>query len=297
MLLCTVLLYLRTPPPATLDNVLPGSDINGVSVIRNGNNIPVKLKMKLKNGDEIVTDNNSIAIIRLVNTLIVLDKSSRITIIDYNENIYNHIGRIFVDVNHYFQVKTEYITAGVGGTKFQLSVTRDNIVTIDVIEGFIILKSNNETWEDIYISNYYTCQANGKNAPSQPVFTPVRTSIIKIWLDKIEKNIQPTQDNKLVEEATITTSKTKIDIESQIKTVLQTVAKTQELYRLDRDIYADNINKLTNLDKNKNIFLVVLHADRTSFIVAAYFENSGKYWTIDQNTTITVHEGRLPKDK
>lgn len=118
----------------------------GIEIIRESEMVQPKLKMPLKKGDEIKTPPGVTALIKFNNgSEVIMMPETHITI----ESIYVWFGKVIARVRGKFRVKTEYVTASTRGTLFLMSVDKNNQSTVTMVEGSVLLTSNENRWSSI----------------------------------------------------------------------------------------------------------------------------------------------------
>ncbi|NIP53377.1 MAG: PASTA domain-containing protein [Phycisphaerae bacterium] len=117
-----------------------------IEVTREGELITPELGMALQKGDDIKTPAGVTALIKFSDgSEIIMMPETHITI----ESIRLWFGKIIASVKGRFKAKTEYVTAGVRSTLFLMSVDKNIQSTLTMIEGSVVLTSNENRWHSI----------------------------------------------------------------------------------------------------------------------------------------------------
>ena len=135
---------------ATLESVLKpdGADatVEDIRVFRNGTPVIPALSMGLVSGDEIQTEADSTAVIRFADgTEVIVGPNTHIRM----GSLWVLVGEIYVKARGLFRVETLYVTAGVEGTQYLLTVDSKAEMSMVVLDGAVRLKSKTGSWEPV----------------------------------------------------------------------------------------------------------------------------------------------------
>jgi FecR protein len=166
---------------ATLQSVLrpDGADatVEDIQVFRNGRPVSPVLSMGLESGDEIQTEADSTAIIRFAGgTEVIVAPNTRIRI----GSLWIVFGEIYVKARGLFRVETLYVTAGVEGTEYLLTVDHEAEMSMVVLDGVVRLMSKTGSWEPIALRKF-----------EQGVFRPQEIPLMS--------RVDPVQGNRIIQ--------------------------------------------------------------------------------------------------
>ena len=120
--------------------------------------------MRLVSGDEIQTEADSTAIIRFANgTEVFVGPNTHIRI----GSLWVLFGEIYVKARGLFRVETLYVTAGVEGTEYLLTVGSEAEMSMVVLDGAVRLTSKTGGWEPVALRKL-----------EQGVFLPQQTPLM-----------------------------------------------------------------------------------------------------------------------
>lgn len=118
----------------------------GIEVTREGEQITPELGLNLEKGDEIKTPSGVTALIRFGDgSEVIMMPDTKITI----ESIRVWFGKVIARIKGRFKAKTEYVTAGVRSTLFIMTVDQNFQSTLEMVEGSVLLTSNENRWPSI----------------------------------------------------------------------------------------------------------------------------------------------------
>ena len=168
----------RTPTPgttevevgalATLQEVFDTTGaamagVRGVRLIRGGKEITPQLGMRLHEGDRILTDANTGAVIASEGgPKISLGPQSDLTL--RQESVFLSLGSVLVAIKRVFRVETEFFVAGVKGTELAVSVGSDAVMAL-VLDGTVEMQSKEEKWTPRAYTKGKGCVVRGAAAP------------------------------------------------------------------------------------------------------------------------------------
>jgi hypothetical protein len=105
--------------------------------------------MRLEAGDEIETEADSTAVIRFANgTEVFVGQSTRVRI----GSLWVLFGEIYVRARGAFRVETRYVTAGVEGTEYLLTVDSEAQMSMVVLDGIVRLTSKTGSWQSVALT-------------------------------------------------------------------------------------------------------------------------------------------------
>jgi beta-lactam-binding protein with PASTA domain len=150
-----------------------------VEVVREGEQVTSKLAMGLKKGDEIKTPAGVKAFIGFSDgSEIIMMPETHITI----ETIRVWFGTIIASVKRKFKVKTKHVTAGVKGTNFLMQMGKDDRSRVVMIEGSVVLTSNENRWSPVLLQS-------GQQASIQGTMSPQRSRMPQKDYDQLIKGL------------------------------------------------------------------------------------------------------------
>ena len=152
-------LMLSACATAQLETVMVGDrlaypqEVQKVEVIREGEELEVRLRLPLKPGDEIRTDASSIALLKFTNgtEIFVLPNSH---VIYQNPSILVVLGEILAKIKGTFRVETEGVSVLPEGTVFLVRVKSNNEACVLVVEGKVRLASKTQRWSPIILAQF-----------------------------------------------------------------------------------------------------------------------------------------------
>jgi FecR protein len=165
----------------TLESVLrpDGADatVEDIRVFRNGTPVTPELSMGLVPGDEIRTEADSTAIIRFADgTEVIVGPNTHIRI----GSLWVLFGEIYVKARGLFRVETLYVTAGVEGTQYLLTVDSQAEMSMVVLDGAVRLTSKTGSWEPVALRKL-----------EHGVFRPQETPLMS--------RVDPAQGNRIIQ--------------------------------------------------------------------------------------------------
>jgi len=142
-------------PYAKLDGVLsdvrptPQPASQGVTIIHGGQSRTGAPQQSVLKGDTMRTLPGGVAILTLrPGYELIVEPGSEISI--ENPSIFVTVGKLFLKklkaAREALRLNTKFVSAGVEGTQFVFEVTRDDVVRLTVLEGFVWLRSRTTGW-------------------------------------------------------------------------------------------------------------------------------------------------------
>jgi beta-lactam-binding protein with PASTA domain len=130
------------------DRLAAGPEVQGLRVTRGEALLTTTIGMVLQKGDRLVTDDATAAVIVFGDEYeVILDANTAITI---SPDFFVEFGKAIVkklkEIRKKFQAETKYVNAGVEHTEFSISVSRDDVVSVIVLEGEVTLESTERAW-------------------------------------------------------------------------------------------------------------------------------------------------------
>jgi hypothetical protein len=129
---------------AVLKNIVVGDRLAAqgewekVEVLREGRSLRTRVPMELLSGDEVLTAQDALAVVRFPGGAeVFLQPGSRVRV----GSLFQSVGELFVKVEGYFRVKTRYVSASSEGTRYFVMVSRDDKAAVAVLEGRVELTS------------------------------------------------------------------------------------------------------------------------------------------------------------
>lgn len=273
-------MYFATPPDLRLEKVVIGHrladsyELQSVQIIRRGKVLKTELDMKLKNGDEIKTDDYITAVVLcLSGAEVILDTKTHISLDTTNLLIRAYVGKVFV--KGAWSVKTRYITAGVQGTEFLVDVSPESRVDVTVLEGSIQLQSMLRCWNSTYLRQSQKGVMFGLKYP-------FRLTVEKSLLDKINDWVR--QIKKVL--------RRKLSVffllhEIAIQRDIRRIKLKQLLYLIDYGTYAENVEDL-KIALSPGVNAEVISADDKDFeIEMTHDKLPGYLWIADSQNRLT----------
>jgi hypothetical protein len=158
----------------TLQSVLrpDGADatVEDIQVFRSGTPLTPELSMRLVAGDEIQTEADSTAIVRFANgTEVIVGPNTHIRI----GSLWVLFGEIYVKARGRFRVETLYVTAGVEGTEYLLTVDSEAEMSMVVLDGAVRLTSKTGGWEPMALRKFEQGVFRPQEAPLMSRVDPV----------------------------------------------------------------------------------------------------------------------------
>ena len=175
---------------ATINNRLPhkGESLP-IEVIRGGEKMTPKLNMDLQKGDEIKTPPGVTAFIKFGDgSEITMMPETNITI----ESISLWFGKLIANIKGRFKVKTEYVTAVSEGTVFLMSVDRNNQSIVTMIEGGVILTSNENRWPAVSLQSGQEARIWSADRPTRELISPERYNDIIRSINDLQRVLRGT---------------------------------------------------------------------------------------------------------
>ncbi len=165
-------------------------ETRGVSVIRNGRYVSVAVPMELKRGDEILTDGRTEAILNLSGgTQITLGRDIHIRLVNpwHILEILSDIGSFFVETESSLTIDTEYVAAGVEGTRFMVNMYAGGTIVFSMLEGRLRLESKRKAWRTKWVSAYQKATVQSGNEPWIDRLGREEINGIERWKNNIER--------------------------------------------------------------------------------------------------------------
>lgn len=167
---------------------------NNVQVIRTGEGMNAVKAMQLKQGDEVVTDSRSRAVISLMgNSRIFIGPDTHIRLVNPSHMIEliskfgDKISKLFVDAEQSLQVNTLDVTYGNEGTEFEVTLEPGNITTLTVLKGAVRVSSKTATFSPVRITRFNRCRVIPGNPPVTEKINREQANEIMEWVNAIER--------------------------------------------------------------------------------------------------------------
>ncbi len=167
---------------------------NHVQVIRTGEGMDAVKAMELKQGDEVVTDSRSRAVIRLRgNSRLFMGPDTHIRLVNPTHVIElisgfgDKISKLFVDARDSLQVNTLDVTYGNEGTEFEVRLEPGNITTLTVLKGAVRVSSKTAAFSPIRITRFNRCRVVPGNPPVKEKINREQANEIMEWVNAIER--------------------------------------------------------------------------------------------------------------
>ena len=153
-------------------------------VIQQGRAIPARADLPLKAGDELQTEPASNVILQFPGSDVVyVMPQTRVRI----ESIFLFVGKVVVRAKGRFAVKTEFVTAGVEGTEFSVSVDAKNTVSVGVLKGSVRLESRTGSWQPVPVKSNEVYRIPQKQPPSKDPNPQGDLDQIRQLIEEIDK--------------------------------------------------------------------------------------------------------------
>lgn len=169
--------------------VLSGpSELKSIEIVRQGSPITVRRHLSLEPGDRIRTDSESTAIIRYANGTVVYVRPGSVVRIG---SIFVEIGEIFVRAKGFFQVDTEFVTAGVEGTEFVVRVGPQQAAGVVVLEGRVGCTSKLQRWPMVSLGPHEKARFEREGLPDRSRAEEAEIEEIRRWVNEIDRILPP----------------------------------------------------------------------------------------------------------
>lgn len=238
-------------------------EFRAVQIIREGQILNTRLDMELKEGDKVNTGGRVTVVIVLEGAEVILGPNSHIQIKKSSHCIFNRGGKVFIKGS--WSVETEYLIAGVEGTKYIVTVKPDDIVELLVLEGVVTLKTY---WGVTRIEKSQQVIVEGHGIPSK---IDVKRNVIdnmKQWIN----NIKQTWRSKIFFFYWFYGITMKRDFNK--------IIREQTYYLIDHDRYADDLSKLS-IALSPGVDMEIVSANDKRFEVKATYDKlPGYLWTM-----------------
>lgn len=150
-----------------------------VSVVRQGREIGVEVPMALEPGDEVEVRTGAMALLGFPGGHeVTLLPGTRVRV----GSIFHYFGELIVKAKGYFRVETEYWTAGVKGTEFEVQLSPDKRGKVSVVEGTISLTSRTAPWPETEVRANEVAILQGAAPPTKTLMTRSQIDTIKTQL-------------------------------------------------------------------------------------------------------------------
>lgn len=137
----------------------------GVRVIRDGKDLTPQLGIELREGDRVVTDGSTRAVIGSeTGPKISLGANSDLTL--RKASGFLSLGSLLLSFKGLFRLETEFVVAGVEGTEFAVSVGSGNVMAL-VVEGRVRVESKGEKWASRSYEKGEQCLVRGDAEPEK----------------------------------------------------------------------------------------------------------------------------------
>lgn len=151
------------------DRLATIGEVQEVQIFRKGVRVATQLGMELEKEDEIRTNADSTAVLRFADgTEIIVAANTHVKI----SSLFVFLGEIYVKARGLFGVETEFVTAGVEGTEYLLTVGRGSSVTLVVLDGTVSMTSRTGRWAPISVRKFEGATAQGQAAPQRRPWDP-----------------------------------------------------------------------------------------------------------------------------
>jgi FecR protein len=163
----------------------------GVRLVRDGKNAAAGLGIELRDGDRLVTDGGTRAVIGTETSAeISLGAGSDLTIRKTSALL--AVGSLLVSLKRLFRVETKFVVAGVEGTQFSLAVDPNDVAAVAVLEGSVKVESKVDRWAARSYREGEGCIARGGAEPEKrPLEDQTREQLLR-WRQDLEKPIPGT---------------------------------------------------------------------------------------------------------
>ena len=181
---------------ATINNqlALKGESL-GIEVTRESEQMTPELGMQLQKGDEIKTPPGVTALIKFNDgSEVIMMPETHITI----ESIYVWFGKVIARVKGRFKTKTKYVTAGTRSTLFLMSVDRNDQSTVTMVEGSVLLTSNENRWPSRPLPSGQEARVLSSQAPIIETIPLERYNNILQFINRTTESIKGTKVKVLV---------------------------------------------------------------------------------------------------
>lgn len=136
----------------------------GIEVTREDEQMTPGLGMELQKGDEIKTSPGVTALIRfngVSGSEVIMMPETRITI----ESVFVWFGKVIVRAKGMFKSKTKDVNAGTKSTLYVMSVDRNDQSTVTMVEGSVLLSSNENRWPSRLLPSGQEARVLSSQAP------------------------------------------------------------------------------------------------------------------------------------
>jgi hypothetical protein len=135
----------------------------GVRLVRNGNSIAPDVGIGLHEGDRIITDADTRAVIGSESgPKLSLGKNSDVTL--HEQSAFVRLGAILLSIKRLFRLETRFVVAGVEGTELALSVGPSAVMAL-VVEGKVQVRSRDGRWAPRSYARNQGCIVRGSAEP------------------------------------------------------------------------------------------------------------------------------------
>lgn len=165
------------------------SELKSIEIVRQGKPIGVRQHLALEAGDRIRTDSESTAIISYASGTVVYVRPNSVVRIG---SIFVEIGEIFVRARGFFQVDTEFVTAGVEGTEYVVRVGPQQRVGVVVLSGRVACTSKAKRWPKFTLDPYEKAKFERDGPPERSRADEAEIDEIRRWVAEIERVASPT---------------------------------------------------------------------------------------------------------
>jgi ferric-dicitrate binding protein FerR (iron transport regulator) len=150
----------------------------GIRVIGAGRDVTPEVGMELREGDRVVTDAETRAVIGSdVSSEISMGPNTELTL--RKESGFLGLGSLFVSVARLFRVETKFVVAGVEGTQFSV-IAESDVTKVSVLEGSVRVESRVARWAPRAYRIGEECIARGEQEPVKRVLdAPMRERLLR----------------------------------------------------------------------------------------------------------------------
>jgi len=146
----------------------------GIRLVRDGRDLTPELGINLQEGDRVVTDAGTRAVIGSdMGSEISLGPNSDLTV--RNASGFLGLGSLFVSVERLFRV------AGVEGTEFSLAADPSDVTRVSVLEGSVRVESKLDRWAPRSYREGEECIARGEGEPEKRALDDPMRERLLLW--------------------------------------------------------------------------------------------------------------------
>lgn len=164
------------------------TELKSIEILRQGTPISVRQHLPLEPGDRIRTDSESTAIISYASGTVVYVRPNSVVRIG---SIFVEIGEIFIRAKGFFQVDTEFVTAGVEGTEYVVRVGPQQRVGVIVLSGRVACTSKANRWPTFTLGPYEKAKFERDGPPERSRADEGEIDEIRRWVAEVEQAKKP----------------------------------------------------------------------------------------------------------